>query len=468
MKSKVLRIAVASCFAPFVLAAQPAFADATDDLKTEIKAQRELLESQRVQIEAQRARLEALEKKLDSAVASQDAAKPAPTQQAAVQRPAPAPATATTVIASADYEMGEGLTFRLTPKDTVTLYGLIDATISDISNANAAGNHKTSYQTAWFSGDRWGITGRHGIGDGSLSTIFKLESEFDYQTGEEDTPGVLFNRDAWIGFQSDGLGKLTFGRQNAIARDFTGIYGDPFTGARVTLEEGGYTNVNNFKQLIFYAASATGTRYDRGVVWKKEFGPLVAGLAYQFGGVAGAMDKGSTQAVALGYNGANDFYHLAGFYNHFNVNGFKQDDWSVGGNVMIVPALRLNAGYYKQDAEQGGGVGNRKDHAWTLSAKFAPGGPLDYMLGYQVIHADNAGLSGSGFVLTPYASAAGVTQTATGDKKTTYGAIFYHFDRRAELYLAADYMKLSNGYKLSVTNGHDNQTEIGAGMRIRF
>jgi predicted porin len=130
--------------------------------------------------------------------------------------------------------------------------------------------------------------------------------------------------------------------------------------------------------------------------------------------------------------------------------------------------VRLNAGYYKYDSEQGNRVGNRKDHAWTVSTKLAPGGPVDYELGYQILHAANAGVNGSGFVLTPYADAAGVTRTATGDKDTLYGSIFYHFDRRAEVYLAADYMKLKDGYKLGLTNGHDSQVEVGLGMRVRF
>jgi predicted porin len=464
-------MAVLACLAPLALAAPAAYADTADELKSEIQAQRALLEAQRAQIEAQRARLEALEKRLEAATAVRSAAAgaaqgpsaPAPVAAAPTEA---VPEPARTIVASGDW--APGFTFRATPVDTVTLYGLIDATLSDISNANAAGAHKRSYQTAWFSGDRWGITGRHGINNDTAGVIFKLESEFDYQTGEEDTPGVLFNRDAWIGFQSETLGKLTFGRQNAVARDFTGIYGDPFTNARVTTEEGGYTNVNNFKQLIFYAASATGTRYDRGLVWKKDFGGLVAGIGYQFGGVTGAFQTNSTQTVALGYNGPGDLFHLAGFYNHFNVNGLIHKAYSAGGNFAVLPVLRLYAGYYKYDSEQGGGVGNRKDHAETVSLKFAPGGPMDYMLGYQVLHAANAGVNSAGNVLTPYADASGVRATATGDKTTTYGAMFYHFDPRAEIYVTADFMKLKDGYKLAVTNGHSSQTEFGTGVRLKF
>ncbi len=453
MKRKAIHAAVVSAIAALTLTAQPAFADATSDLKAEIAAQR-------AQLEEQRLRLEAMEKKLEAVTAQPAPAPPPAPQQTAEQK-----SWSPKLLASADWE--PGFTFQVTPVDTVTLYGLIDATLSDISNANARGDHKRSFQTAWLSGDRWGITGKHAISD-STNVIFKLESEFDYQTGEEDTPGVLFNRDAWVGFQSDTLGKLTFGRQNAVARDFTGIYGDPYTGSRVTLEEGGYTNTNNFKQLIFYAASATGTRYDRGVVWKKDFGGLVAGLGYQFGGVVGDFQKGSTQTVALGYNAPRDIFHLAGYYNHFNVNDLVHKAWSFGGNVQLGPVVRLNAGYYKYDSEQGGGVGKRRDHAFTVSTKVTPGGPLEFDLGYQVITAVNAGVNSAGNVLTPYADAAGVTRTANGDKKTLYGSFIYHFDRRAEVYFITDYMKLTDTYKLAVTNGHNSQVEAGVGMRIRF
>ena len=478
MKRIVMRAALLGACAALALPAGLATADETSDLRAEIAAQR-------AQLEAQRLRLEALEKKLDATAAAQQAAsqqaasQQAASQQAASQQggsfkealsnmwPSAPPQTAAERLVAAANDVGSGITFQVTPADSVTLYGLLDITLSTISNSNATGDRKTGYQVAWFSGDRWGITGKHALGPTLPDVIFKLESEFVLNTGEMDTPGVLFNRDAWIGFESEQLGKLTFGRQNALARDYSGIYGDPYGSAPVTLEEGGYTNTNNFKQLIYYAASATGTRIDNGVVWKKRWGPnWVTGLGYQFGNIAGDFSKGSTETAALGYNGG--VFNVAGFYNHLNVNGLIHKAWSIGGNVTPIPLVRLNAGYYDYKSEQGHGVGDRKDHAYTVSAKFVPEGPWDYELGYQVIKAKNAGLNSGGNTLIPYQDASGVTLTGTGDKKTLYGSVFYHFDRRTEAYLAADYMKLKDGYHLSVTNGHDTQNEVALGLRFRF
>ena len=475
MKRMLMRAALSGACAALALPAGLATADETSDLKAEIAAQR-------AQLEAQRLRLEALEKKLDATAAAQQAAsQQAASQQAASQQggsikqvlsdmwvSAP-PQTAAERLVAAANDVGSGITFQVTPADSVTLYGLLDITISNISNANANGDHKTGYQVAWFSGNRWGITGRHALGPTIPDVIFKLESEFVLNTGEMDTPGVLFNRDAWIGFESEELGKLTFGRQNALARDYSGIYGDPYGSAPVTLEEGGYTNTNNFKQLIYYAASATGTRYDNGIVWKKRWGAnWVTGLGYQFSSPAapGDFSRNTTETVAFGYNGG--VFNVAGFYNHLNVNGLVHKAWSLGGNVTPIPLVRLNAGYYDYKAEQGNNVGDRKDHAYTVSAKLVPEGPWDYELGYQIFKAKNAGFNSGGNTLIPYQDASGVTKTGSGDKKTAYGSVFYHFDRRTEAYLAADYMKLTDGYHLSVTNGHDTQSEVAIGLRFRF
>ena len=118
-------------------------------------------------------------------------------------------------------------------------------------------------------------------------------------------------------FYADDLGKLTFGRQNTLTRDFTQTWGDAYGTPYVTLKEGGYTNVNNFKQFIFYSADPGGTRSDSSIVWKKQFGEhWVVGAMYGFGfqgvggsaaniggGLPGDFLGGSSEAVSVAYNG---------------------------------------------------------------------------------------------------------------------------------------------------------------------
>ncbi|WP_229218203.1 porin [Rugamonas apoptosis] len=360
---------------------------------------------------------------------------------------------------------GEGLVYR-DGGDFVRLYGLIDLSLSHKSNANAAGDTLNDMSVAYFSGNRWGLEGQHALKDtDGLKAIFMLESEYELPTGSMDTPGVLFNRDAWLGLESDALGKLTLGRQNTVAREFSKIYGDPYGSAGVTLEEGGYSNNNNFKQLIFYSGSATGTRYDKGIVWKKKIGDFVLGAGYQLGGIPGDFDTGSTKSLGLAYNAGR--FNLSGFYNTANVNGFTHTSYSVGGNYKVGP-VRLNAGYIHYRAEQPSLIGDRQDKAYTVSAKFTPGGKLDYEAGWQTMNADNAAVNGGGFVLNAYANTANATHSVTGKRKTLYGSVFYHFDKRTELYLALDRLTTDGGYLAAQANGFKSQSEAATGMRFKF
>lgn len=350
-------------------------------------------------------------------------------------------------------------------QSNVTVYGLLDMTLRTANNSTATGGRLTGFETPWFSGSRIGFKGAEDLGGGTKA-IFRLENEYVIGTGEMDTPGVIFNRDAWVGFESTSFGKLTLGRQNTVARDFAQIYGDAYGSNKLSTQEGGFTNTNNFKQLIFYAGSVTGTRYDNGIVWKKVFdNGIVAGAGYQLGEVAGNFSQNTTRSVALGYNGSN--YVVAGYYNQANRNNLTHRSYSVGGSYFF-PMVRLNGGYFHYTADQGA-LGDRTDNAYTLSAKFTPGGAFDYELGYVTIKANNAGYNGSGSsILTAFADTSGVTAVGTGKRSTIFGSVFYHLSKRTELYAVADYLKLYDGYRVAATNGFSNQTELGVGIRTRF
>jgi predicted porin len=428
---------------------QPAFADEISDLKAEIAAQKAADAQRRADEAAQKARLDALEQRLNAVQSSQPAATSAPASTGKAARPGLA------------YE-GDGYGVRL--------YGLIDATIGQI-NHTGKDQHKTGFDATpsnapWFSGARWGLEGHRMFKDEGVDIIFKLEDEYLLKDGSADDDTAAFGRDAWIGFQNDTIGKLTFGRQNTVSRDFSGNYGDPYFNASVGMDEGGWTNSNNFKQMIYYAGSATGTRYNSGIVWKKAFGSFVAGAGYQFGETTGNVSSGSTGSIAAAYNGGP--FNISGFFTAANVNGFSHKSYSIGGNYTA-GIVRLNTGYFHYIGDQGA-LGRRTDNAYTLSMKVQPAGKMDYELGVQQMRANNAALNGSGNVYNAYSDASGGSGTISeGKRSTVYGSVFYHFDKSTEAYFVADYLKLAGGWtQSSVTHGLDNQAEYGVGLRFRF
>jgi predicted porin len=281
---------------------------------------------------------------------------------------------------------------------------------------------------------------------------------------------VIFNRDAWIGFESDELGKITFGRQNALARDYSGIYGDPYGSAAVTLEEGGYTNTNNFKQLIYYAAGiGGGTRVDRGINWKKKAGDFLFGAAYAVGNVTDQFSKNGTGSLGVAWNGGA--YNASGYFTQVNVANKVHRAYSIGGNVQLIPLVRLNVGYFHYTAEQAAALGNRSDNAFTISTKLTPSTDYDFELGYQSMQAKDASQTGTGLTANTqnaFKDASAATVKGSGNRNTIYGSAFYHLSKKAEVYLAGDYLTTTGNYKVAGMNGKSNQTELVTGLRYKF
>ncbi|MTJ84215.1 MAG: porin [Telmatospirillum sp.] len=387
---------------------------------------------------------------------------------------------------------------------SVHFFGLVEATLSDATNQNKKGSQAIGFQTAWFSGNRWGFDIDHAlkfgenIGMPDLKIISKLEGEYEVANGGFDTNNTIFNRDAWVGFHADKMGKLTFGRQNTLTRDFTQTWGDAYGTQGVTLKEGGYTNVNNFKQFIFYSADPGGTRNDSSIVWKKKFGEhIVAGAAYGFsykgnggsadpgvgGGLPGQFSNGSSEAVSLAYNRLE----IGGGALSFNVNYDRANNDNlihqaelIGGNYVI-GMLRVNAGYVHYTAQQGdhNSAGTRTDNSWTASVVVTPVKSTDIALGYVDMAGHNAGFSAGGVTLLPFLQdTRSVTTTANGSKGTLFGSVMYHADKQTDFYIASDYMKIHGGWHVNDAQGnngpfgrglaHSDEVEVATGVRFKF
>lgn len=392
----------------------------------------------------------------------------------------------------------------------VHFYGLIEATIGYATHQSSTENSTFGYQVAWFSGNRYGFDIDHALGFGDqigmpdLKAISKLEGEFELPTGGLDTDNTIFNRDCWLGFYSETLGKLTFGRQNTLTRDFTQAWGDAYGTADVTLREGGYTNVNNFKQFIFYSGDPGGTRNNSSIVWKKKFGDhIVAGLGYGFsyaggggsadpgkgGAVPGNPSQGQSEAGSIAFNHLGVGSGFLSFNLNYdrgkenNTNGNTSQSILVGGNYSL-GMFRVNAGYVHYTAEQGANASatKRVDNSWTASIDLAITKTTTFALGHCQMAGRHAGVNGSGVVLNPmFGNTSSVTDATevNGAKGTTYASIMYSPDRNVDLYVAGDYMKAHGSWVVNDALGNtggpygvgqkfSNVTEIVTGVRFKF
>ena len=464
MLSRLTSIAVAVG----VLAGAPAFADDVADLKAQIQLLNERL------------------KRLETAPATSAApAAPAAPAKAAASVNGLKSDLAGEVINDTGAAKPDAVTIAQAPgwnlihdgKTNISLYGKVDVTLATINNEDAAGNRRTGAVVSWMSGNRWGIHGSRLIDkDSGTYVITTLESEFESPTGNMDTPNVLFNRDAWLGIESKSIGKLTVGRQNGLGRDFIQTWGDGFGTAKVDTSEAGWVNNSNIQQMIFYGGGTGAVRNDGAIVWKKELDKKrwVVGASYAFGYVqngngpvnaAGQLANGSTTAVALAYNGGA--FNVNSTYTHFVVSNYTHNIETLGGNYQFGPLVQWKAGVAHASVAQPM-VGNRTDNAYSTSLVVTPKGKMRYVLGFIDMDLKNAGYNAGGNTLLVTGDTSGVTSAADGARKTYYGAAFYKFDYQFDVYCALDQVRLTGGYILGSTHGHNSQIEEGVGMRWSF
>ena len=514
----------------------------------------------KAQVERQNQKIQELQKLLENLKPTTSNSAPSASAASSVASVGPTPVAAVPESLRLDQDgtaiinqYPDGLTLFDNNKTRLKIYGLVEPTLSHVTQQKvasipygktgslvsiAADGQPASarattfgFQTSWFSGNRLGFSFEHDLGSvgavSSLKAIAQLESEFELPTGSLDTSNTLFKRDAWAGFYSPDLGRITFGRQNTLTRDVTQTWGDPYGTAEVVLREGGYTNVNNFKQLVYYSGGGPSAALDSAVVWKKKFGDhWLIGLAHSFGfqgsggsgglgpsGLYGAIapgyasagqggpvpgdsSNGATNEASLAYNGLSlggDTKLNANYsYNSATIDDLKQTANLIGGNIVFGPLLRLNAGYITYTAEQGphNSAGNRTDKASTISGSVNVG-QTSFSLGFNEMNINNAGFGSGGkgsTIMNPFVAIAPNqsmlnairSNLASGHKKAFYGAIVYHWDNQTDLYIASDYAKVDGGISMgdAAHNGTNlsgnpalgvaSEVEIATGVRFKF
>lgn len=102
-------------------------------------------------------------------------------------------------------------------QSSLTIYGIADAALTHLDHR--AGGATTYMRSGPKDGSRIGFKGSEDLGNGNRA-LFVLEAGYNLDDGSYNQANTLFNRAAYVGLASKGLGTLTVGRQYAPYFDF--------------------------------------------------------------------------------------------------------------------------------------------------------------------------------------------------------------------------------------------------------
>lgn len=228
----------------------------------------------------------------------------------------------------------------------VTIYGILDMALTREDNGAPAGS-TFRMDSGQLYGSRLGFKGTEDLG-GGLSANFNLETGFSADTGDQSVPGVLFNRQSWVGLKG-GFGSVRLGRM--WSPYYTAVFTiDPFGDGTV----GGAT----------FLMSGAGFRRSNAIDYQTpNFGGFSAEAAYSLGEVAGSTsDSRVIDAKAVYANGP-----VTVALAHFNQNntaaiGGDTKSTFLGGTYDFkVVKAHLAYDWNKGDTTAGGTVLDTRD-----------------------------------------------------------------------------------------------------------
>jgi predicted porin len=405
------------------------------------------------------------------------------------------------------------LAFADTGASSVTLYGVLDLGVAQMTNAGdfsptfVTGAVPTGAQPAAArigtvrgmmnggeSQSRWGIKGTEDLGDGS-SAFFQLESAFSLGTGQLATSGLaggsnkssgmgginngmmvadtalngqLFNRMALIGLSNNDLGTVTFGRQYSLQLDIIGSVG------------GGYDPVNaqmfspiNFSGAYGGGGATDNSRVDNAIKYAKKIGNFNVNALYGMGGMEGATSARSNFQANAGYEAdtfgvqaavqyANDTTGIGPNATANTVNATFEDltSYMLVGRWQVVEPLTLKAGYERMQisapSNPGADMNIGQIYGYNVGTASAFSGPQKninvYWMGanYQFTPATKLSLAFYDAKTPAYNAASTAGGAIDGDDKYYSAMVEYSLSKKTNLY-AAFMLDKKSGSAISAT-----------------
>lgn len=257
----------------------------------------------------------------------------------------------------------------------VTIYGIVDASISRTDNGAATNDTAWSLDSSTNSnqsGSRLGFKGSEDLG-GGLSAIFTLENGFSVDNGNLAQGGRLFGRQAFVGLQG-GFGAVKLGRQQTPMHNVL-VNVDPFaTGLAGNIENVfnafpirtdntvNYSlNAGALSGELAYTFGESFTGFSTGRQWGLSGtyanGPVLASLAYhdQKLATAAGANNGDLKSTLLGgtYNFGPATAHIAFAWDKgedaAGAKNVDNRDWMLGVSAPVSAAGTVLASYIRKD-----------------------------------------------------------------------------------------------------------------------
>ncbi|SAL55286.1 outer membrane protein (porin) [Caballeronia sordidicola] len=324
--------------------------------------------------------------------------------------------------------------YPVSAQTSVQLYGTVDGGVRYQTNAaKGGGTIVTMNSNGYYSSNKLGFLGREDLSDG-WNAHFRLENGFNVGNGQFDnTTGVEFNRQAYVGIGNNKYGIVDLGRQYTISHDIISIY-DPFAF--------------HFTPILPLTTASDGTRNNNAVKYRNTFGPLLFEVDNSLGGVAGNFAGGATRSVGMSY--ALGPASVGGVYGHRNIltgTSYVGDSYYMAGAAYKFGPVQLSGGFMSEDLQSP-----------TAS--------------HQVT---NNGFGGISWSITPTLVFDGgyYQTTVSTDKASRRGlsilSLAYSLSKRTTLYSEVDY----TSYKHAVVStlnpaGASSQTAVTVGIDVLF
>ncbi|MGF6768251.1 putative porin [Paraburkholderia sp. GAS199] len=173
-------------------------------------------------------------------------------------------------------------------QSSVTLAGVIDVGINDVTNAGGA--HQYMMSSGVNNGSRVIFRGIEDLG-GGLKSLFFLENGFNVNNGGLGQGGLLFGRQAYVGLASGQFGSVTLGRQYDSIVDYVGqIAAADNWGGYISAHPGDLDNFNNSYRTNNSIKYTSPT-----------LGGFTFGGVYGLGGVAGDVTRNQVWSFGAAY-----------------------------------------------------------------------------------------------------------------------------------------------------------------------